>query len=416
MLFNGTMRPRIRNDDASDVSWNNLREWFGIGSDELDIRGKKSLKEITVYTCIRIRAEALGKLPLKIYQDLDGKKKAANHYLYPLLKLRPNPYMSAMDFWKCLSVQCDIYGNSYAYMDVGSSGAFTGFYPMDSSRMKIYVDDVGLISSKQSVWYIFTDLRGKQYKLLPDDLLHFKGLSTDGIAGMNPIETLRASVENAKQSSGFLNTSYKKGMTSGGIVHYVGDLDEKAKENFRAKFETMAAGIKNANRISMLPVGYNFQPIELKMTDAQFLENSRFTIQQLTAAFGIKPHQVNDQTKTSYASTAEANREFYSDTLLSLLTSYEQELNWKLFTAAEIKQGYYTKFNADVILRSDTEKRYEMYAKAVQNLLKTPNECRALEEDEPMDGGDVLYGNASLVPATMLKSGDVYKNRGGKSA
>jgi HK97 family phage portal protein len=414
MLFSGTMRPRIRNDDLSDAGWNNLRDWFGL-TDELDIRGKKSLQEITVYTCIRIRAEALGKLPLKIYQDTDGRRKAADHYLYPLLKLRPNPYMSAMDFWKCLSVQCDVYGNAYAYMDVGRSGAFTGFYPMDSARMRIYVDDVGLISSKQTIWYIFTDLRGKQYKFQPDELLHFKGLSTDGISGMNPIETLRSSIENAKQSSGFLNSSYKKGMTSGGIVHYIGDLDEKAKESFRTKFEKMAAGLKNANRISMLPVGYNYQPIELKLTDAQFMENSRFTIQQLTAAFGIKPHQVNDQTKTSYASTAEANREFYADTLLSLLTSYEQELNWKLFTASEIRQGYYTKFNADVILRGDTEKRYEMYQKAVYSGTKTPNECRALEEDEPLEGGNELYGNAALVPLKYLATGATLK-KGGSGA
>ncbi len=413
MLFRSIQRPRIRNEDDWGAGFNSLIEWFGL-TDDMDIRGKRSLKEATVYICIKILSEALGKLPIKVYQDVDGKRKATEHYIYPLLKLRPNPYMSSIDFWKCLEVQRNIHGNAYAWIETMRTGKLAGFYPLDSTRMKIYVDDVGLISSKQSVWYIYTDLLGKQYKILPDELLHFKGLSTDGLAGMNPIETLRSTIENAKASSNFLNTSYKKGMTSGGIVHYIGDLDEKAKENFRTKFETMAAGLKNANRISMLPVGYNYQPIELKMTDAQFLENSRFTIQQLTAAYGIKPHQVNDQTKTSYASTSEANREFYSDTLLAILTVYEQELNWKLFTTAEIRQGFYVKFNADVILRADPEKRYEMYRQAVFSGVKTPNECRALEEDEPLDGGDELYGNAALVPLSILKTGAAYKKGGDK--
>lgn len=414
MLFSSTMRPQIRNDDLTDAGWNNLRDWLGL-NDELDIRGKKSLKEATVYVCIKILAESLGKLPLKIYQDVGGKKKEADHYLYTILKLRPNPYMSAIDFWKCLEVARNVHGNAYAWIETARTGFITGLYPLDSTRMKIYVDDIGLLSSKQSIWYVFTDMLGNQYKIHPDEMLHFKGLSTDGIIGLNPIETLRLTIENAKQSAGFLNSSYKRGMTTGGIVHYVGDLDEKAKENFRTKFEKMAAGLKNANRISMLPVGYNYQPIELKMTDAQFLENSRFTIQQLTAAYGIKPHQVNDQTKTSYASTSEANREFHTDTMLAILRTYEQEMDWKLFSPSEVRQHFYVRFNADMLLRADPEKRYEMYKTAVQNMLMTPNECRALEELEGMEGGDVLYGNASLVPATMLESGEVYKRRGGEN-
>ena len=120
------------------------------------------------------------------------------------------------------------------------------------------------------------------------------------------------------------------------------------------------SGVGNANRLSVIPVGLTYTPIALKMTDAQFLENTRLTIQQLTAAYGIKPHQVNDQTKTSYASTSEANREFYTDTLMAILTMYEQELNYKLFTQSEIDAGYYIKFNADVILRASPQQRYAM--------------------------------------------------------
>ena len=58
---------------------------------------------------------------------------------------------------------------------------------------------------------------------------------------------------------------------------------------------------------------------------------------------------------------------------------YEQELVHKCFTDAEIREGYYLKFNADVILRADTKNRYEAYAQSIQNGFKTPNEIRAME-------------------------------------
>lgn len=391
-----------------------LAEWLGITADELEISGTSSLKEITVYTCIKIRAETLGKLPLKIHMEQNGRRRQAEHYLYPLMKLRPNPYMSPTDFWKCLETQRQIYGNAYAWLDIAPSGRIAGFYPLNSTQMRIYVDDMGLLSSKNSVWYVYTDNTGKQYKIMPDELLHFKGLSTNGIAGMSMIETLRMSIENAKAASTFLNNSYKSGMQTSGIVQYVGDINQAAMETFRKSWEAMSSGLKNANRISLMPIGYKYEPIALKLTDAQFLENTKLTIQQLTAAFGIKLHQVNYLEKSSYASTSEANREFYIDTLMADLKMYEDELGYKLFTNEEIARGYYVKFNADVIMRGDTKTRYEAYAQAIQNGFKTPNEIRALEEDEPLPGGDQLLVNGTMVP--IEKAGIAYEKKGGDSA
>ncbi len=34
-----------------------------------------------------------------------------------------------------------------------------------------------------------------------------------------------------------------------------------------------------------MPVGYQFQPISLSMSDAQFLENTELTIRQIATAF-----------------------------------------------------------------------------------------------------------------------------------
>lgn len=412
MIFSRAKPQIYKNEDIGGIQ--TLAEWLGLNTDEFEVRGKNSLKEITVYTCIKILAETISKLPLKIYQDSNGAKKATNHYLYQMLKLRPNPYMSASDFWKCLEVQKNINGNSYVWIDKISrgknAGKIVGLYPLESSKMKVYVDDVGLLSSKNKIWYIYTDNSGNQYKIESLDILHFKGLTTNGLVGINPIETLKSSIENAKSSSVFLNNSYKNGMQTKGVIQYVGELNPKAEETFRTKFEQMSSGLKNANRVSLLPIGYQYQPISLKMTDAQFLENTNLTIRQITAAYGIKLHQVNDLQKSSYASTSEANKEFYTDTLLGILTMYEQELVYKLFTTKEIDDGYYLKFNADAILRGDIKTRYEAYRIGVQGSFITPNEARELEEMEPKDGGDYLLANGNMVKLTEV--GAAYNNGG----
>lgn len=419
MLFRNSIKNQTTSGDGGNWSadFDTLMGYLGITSDDLQIRGKNALKEVVVYICIKILSETIAKLPLKIYQDSGGKKKITEHYLYPFFKLRPNPYMSAFDFWKCVETLRNIYGNSYVWIDYITSGRnagkIQGFYPLNPEQMEIWIDDVGLLSSKNTIWYIYTDNVGKQYKLQSTDLLHFKGMTTDGIVGLSPIKVLENSIENAKASEQFLNNSFKNGMQTAGIVNYVGDLSPTAENTFRDKFEQMSSGLKNANRISLLPVGYQYQPLSLKLTDAQFLENTKLTAQQISAAYGVKLHQLNELTKSSYASTSEANREFYTDTLMATLTMYEQEIIYKCFLNSEIMKGFYVKFNVDVILRGDPKSRFDAYAIAIQNGIKSPNECRALEEDEPKEGGDQLIVNGNYIPLTMV--GSQYTKGGGNN-
>ncbi|NNG67336.1 phage portal protein [Caldanaerobacter subterraneus] len=380
-----------------------LLQVLGISSS--DYSGKNALKIATVFACIRILSEAVAKFPLKIYQDQNRKRKAVDHYLYPLLKLRPNPYMTAFDFWKCVEAQRNTYGNAFVWLEMPTRGRNAGkisaLWPLDANKVQIWVDDKGIFSTQSQIYYVFTDNLGNQYKLLPDEILHFKGFSLDGIAGISPIQYLRNTIENAGNAEQFLNNSLKGGMTVKGIVHYIGDLNPEAEQKFREKFEQMANGLQNVNRIALLPIGYQFQPIALTMADAQFLENTQLTIKQIASAFGIKNHQLNDLDRSTHTNILEQQREFYIDTLLPILTMYEQELTYKLFTNSEIEQGYYVKFNVDSVLRADISTRYEAYQKAIQSGFLTPNEVREMEERESKEGGDKLLINGNMLPIEM---------------
>jgi len=400
--------------DPIELNDRRLLEMLGIETTEINFKGKNALKEATVFACIRILADSIGKLPVKVYKNKDGRQSVTNHYLTPLLKIRPNPWMTARDFFKALEVQRNLYGNAYAWIEfakVGrNAGKVTGIYPLDSSKVQIYIDDIGLLPNKGKLWYVYTDNKGTQYRIDPDEMLHFKGLTSDGIIGMTPLERLKSTVENAGAANQYLNNSFKTGLQTKGIIHYVGDLNPEAQRVFREKFEQMASGLKNANRVSLLPIGYQFQPLSLTMADAQFIENTQLTVKQIAAAFGIKNHQINDLDRATHTNVEHQQREFYVDTLMDILTGYEQELTYKLFTERELKEGHYLKFNVNAILRADPKTRYEGYRIAIQSGFLTANEVRALEELEAKDGGDRLLINGNMMPIEM--AGEQYKKGG----
>jgi len=387
-----------------------LLEWLGIETDS--VKGEKALKEATVYACIRILAESVAKLPIKIYRDENGIKKATNHYLYNILKTRPNPYMSTSDFFRCLETQRNIHGNSFAVIEFEKKGRIKALWPVDATKVEIWIDEKGLLDSSNKLWYIVNGDNGERIKLKPDEILHFKGFSLDGICGITPITYLRTLIENGKSAEDYVNQFFKNGMQTKGIVHYVGDLNPEAEKTFREKFEQMSNGLKNAHRISLLPLGYQFQPISLSMADAQFIENTELTIRQIAAAFGIKMHQLNDLERSTYSNITEQQKQFYIDTLMAILTMYEQELSYKLFLNSELDEGYYCKFNVDSIIRADIKTRYEAYRTGIQGGFLKPNEVRALEEMEAAEGGDALLVNGNMVPIT--EAGIAYRKKGGE--
>lgn len=381
-----------------------LLEWLGIETDEVDVRGSGALKEATVYACVKILSEAIAKLPLKVYQETgEGINKAPEHYLYPLLKTRPNPYMTASDILRTTEAQRNLHGNAYLVPEFIKSGANRGkirwLWPVDAKAVEILVDNRGLFDARNQVWYVVR-IGGDEVRLRPDEIVHLKAMTLDGIVGISPLEHLRWLVESGAAGTKHVREFFRQGLQARGLIHYTGDLSPEAERRFRERFEQMASGLKNAHRVALLPIGYRFQPLEMSMTDARFLETAELTARQIANAFGVKMHQLGDLSRATHTNIEQQQKEFYADTLQAILTQYEQELSYKLFTSTEIEQGYYVKFNVDSIVRSDLKTRYESYRIGVQGGFLKPNEVRAWEELPSEPGGDQLLRNKAMVPLT----------------
>lgn len=405
---NDEKRSNYDEDIGIDISDSNFWEKFGIKLN-FSVRGKRALRENTVYVCTKIRAESIGKLSLKIYKDREEYK---DHELYYLLRYKPNPLMSSINFWKCLETQRTLKGNAYAYIERNRKGQVIGLYPINSDNVTKIIDDDNFLSSSSKVWYVVTDKNGKKYKLLPDEMLHFIGdITLDGLIGIKPLDYLRCTIENGRATQEFINKFFKNGLSIKGIVQYVGDLDEKAKRTFIKEFESMSNGLENAHSISLLPLGYQFQPLSLSMADAQFLENSKLTKRELAATFGMKSYHLNDLERATFNNLTEQQKDFYVTTLQSSLTVYEQEMQDKLFSQYETLNNVKAEFNVDTLLRSDIKTRYEAYRIGIQGGFIEANEARRRENLPPAEGGDRLLVNGNMIPIEM--AGEQYK-KGGK--
>lgn len=362
------------------------------------------LSEATYFACLKILSESMGKLPLKLQISTpnNGIVKAVDHKLYSVCKYRPNPYMTASTFWGTVENNRNHYGNAYCL--ITGYPLKTQLWILGSENVEVWYDDAKLLSNVSEMWYIYTSpTNGARYKFSSAEVLHFKTSTTfDGIKGVSVRNQLVSTIEGGQKSQQMLNGLYDNGFTAKAVVQYTGDLSLELEKKFTKGIENFALGKdEDLRAIIPIPFGATLTPINIKLTDSQFLELRKYSALQIAAAFGIKPNQINDYEKSSYASAEAQQLAFYIDTLLYIVKQYEEELTYKLLTTDEVEKGYHFKFNISVILRADEKSQLESLSNAVANAIRTPNEARALLDLPSKEGGDELYFNGSNIPIKL---------------
>lgn len=375
---------------------------FGSGND---------LSEITYFTCMKTLAESLGKLPLYVMDD--EKNRVRGHHSMKLFHREVNVNCIPAEFWTRMEYCRNHYGNAYAYIQTDGTGKPQALWPLPPDHVTIWVNNTGEFTHRKCYYEYRDNPTQKVYWFHPEEVLHVKSwvTSENGFAGLSVREILARNMTGAKASQEFLTDLYRKGLTANAVVKYLGDLDKAKQEALLTRLEEQAR--QDGRRMITLPLGFDIQPLDLKLTDSQFYELKKYNALQIAAAFGINPNRLNDYSKSSYANSAAQSLSFYVDTLLYNITLYEQELNRKLLTTKENEAGLEFKFNIKVILRGDLEQQAKVLQSFVQTSVYSPNDARRNLDMPPVPGGDVHMVNGSYVKLEDI--GKAYNGRGGET-
>lgn len=404
---------------TADLNDEKLLEWLGINT-----KDKKLTGEVTYYTCLKMLSETMGKLPLKYYQQTEkGKIRAEPDDITRLLTIRPNEIMTPTTLWTAAEMNCQHYGNGYIWMrgKFARDGTYGGSYTIydiwliQSCYVTVLMDDVGVFGGKGKIYYQYSDpMTRQQYFFRSDEVMHFKTwYSLDGIMGQPVRKILKDTVGGALESQRYMNNLYENGLSASMAMQYLGDLDEKRRKALEKKFANALTGPENAGKVIPVPIGLQLTPLNMSMADAQFFELKKYSALQIAGAFGIKPNQINNYEKSSYANSETQQLAFLVDTMAYRLKMYEEEINAKVLTPKKQKKGFFYKFNEKAILRTDSKTQMQNIKTAVDGGLYTVNEGREYLDKPAVEGGDIPMVNGTYIPLTMV--GQQYTKEGGEN-
>ena len=144
-----------------------------------------------------------------------------------------------------------------------------------------------------------------------------------------------------------------------------------------------------------------YHSIGIAPEDAQFLETSKYQVNEISRIFRVPPHLVGDLERATFSNIEHQSIEFVQHTIRPWLVRWEQEISRSLLSETE-RLLYYAKFNVDGLLRGDFAARTQGYATARQNGWMSINDIRRLEDMNPIPaekGGDDYLVNGNMISA-----------------
>lgn len=358
-----------------------------------DISIDGALQVSAVWACVELISDVVASLPIYVYQMNNGVRELARDSgLWWLLHTKPNSRQTPMEFFQYMTMNFIMRGNAYARIQRNSRGEAVALWPLAADQIQVTLLDDGALSYE----YYYD---GKIIVYSQDTILHFRDKG-NGIVGMSRLDYMRATNNLAVNAQNLTNKLYANDNKRAGVFSIDKALTPEQRAMVRENFKGLTEA--GGDDLLVLEAGAKFEPLTLTPAEVQLLETRRFSIEDIARWFGIPSILINDLTnRVPYGNNDDLIQFFYKFKLRSLLVNFEQAMTARVMTVSE-RSAYTIEFGLDALLRSSLKERMEIYSKAVQNGIYTRNFCRQLENEPPMEGGDMLTAQVNLAPLDML--------------
>ncbi|WP_434590101.1 phage portal protein [Pseudomonas sp. R4-83] len=320
------------------------------------ITAKTALTIPIVWSCVKILSESAAGLPLKIFEDTPaGRVLADTKTRQARLLRKPNPHMTKLNFLKCAVVNMALRGNGYNIIERADNGDWIGLIPVSA-------DDVEVDTSDDLLYW--ATVGGKRFPVSPENMLHFKLFSVDGIIGLSPVEYMAESMGLSKTAQNWSAMFMRKGGFTGGYVIYDQFLTKTQQAQIMEKFPDVRKGdVNDIGSMGILQGGPKIVPAGLSQKDSQFIESQQFQEEAIAGCYGVPLYLANRAGKTSImgSNLEQQTSGFVTFGLKPYLDAIEDEINDKLFR----DKPQFVEFVVEGLLRADSAGRATYYQAAL---------------------------------------------------
>lgn len=342
-----------------------------------------ALRVADIFAAVRVLSNAIGSLPPRVYRRLEnGSRQPAgeDQRLVQLLR-RPEPGSTSSDLFGQVMLHLLVYGD-----------CFLAKYRREQTIVQLAcLDPQAVVVERkgESIVYSLSRREGIT-EHGPEDILHIKSMSQDGLRGMS---TVRAAAKALQLSDGLISYAANflaNAARPGGILSVSGEqpLRQGDANNLKDDWQTLFSGQgthAGAGKIAVFSGNMTYEHVEPPMRDSEFTEQRRLAAQECARAFGLPPWAIGAPIGDSltYSTVEGQNRYLVDHCFRPWAIRIERAFN----ADPDLLPGSnYLALDFDGFLRGDSAKRADYYGKALEAGWLTVDEVRAAEDLPPLGG------------------------------
>ena len=375
----------------------------GLTTSGVEVTAETPLTVSGWYAAVRLLAWTTGYLPLKVFESLPNNEREVrpDHPLSPLLGLRPNPDMSAMQYRATSMVHVILWGNSFAWQERDAGGQVVHLWPLDPDG--VHVGRFSRTNGRRGeLAYDITSLDDpptSKKVLTAEEVVHVPGLGFNGIVGRSVVSFAREHIGEAVAAQQYGAGHFAEGHRPDLVFSHPAKL--KSRKGFRDRWKSQHGSA--VRRIPILDEGMELKavPNSMPLKDMVYIDARQFLVTDAARWLGVPPHKIADLIRATNANIVEQNIE-WKQSLVPWMRLFEQEYNHKSFTAVE-RGRFFVEHITEALLQGDPAAQDASFAHRVQNGINTRNQVRRVLNQRGMGpAGDVYTVQSNLQPLDQL--------------
>lgn len=332
----------------------------------------------TVAACVGAIGSSLSTAPAYVYRLVNGQRvEQQGHWLAEMVRSGPNPVQTWPEMVESWVASVLLSGNGLIEIErdgvqvVGLRFIPWGWVSVQVAPSGRLVYDV----TEQAGVY---GQRGRQRRLLSEDVVHVRDRSDDGIIGRSRLSRSAETVAGALQVNAFANQFLANGASPSGAIVYEGNMKPEDKDRLREEMRKRHQGAGNAGSFMLLTDGLKFTPFSLSPEDSELLGSRKFAVEEICRLYQVPPPLVQDYSNNTFTNSQAAGRWFAQFTLLPWARKLEAAL-----TRALVPAGHEVELDLSAFQRGDPESRWAAHKIAVDAGILDPDEVREIEGFNP---------------------------------
>lgn len=363
----------------------------------------------TVRACIGLIADKISSLPIKLYEENEGKvREITDDNRLTLLNKDTGDTLNATELKKRWVIDYFLGKGSYTYIEKNLFGDVIGLYYVDEDRVSVIPGNNPIYKSYSLQVNGSTYLPHKFIKILRNTKGYGKGISI-----VEENFTILSVYYNTMK---FENANAKKGGNKRGFLKAQNKLSKETADSVKEAWARLYSNdIENAEKAILLNDGIDFKELSSTSVEMQLNQNKRLNADEICKIFGMPPLMLSGNASEAVQS------QFLLNCLTPVINTIEAALDADMLREDEKANRYYA-FDVSELTRGDFAKRMSGYAVAINSNIMQIDEVREREDLPPLGFNYIKLGlqDVLLDPKTgviytpntnqMVRMGEVANN------